>query len=574
MVGSSRRGAIDGASNVATPTARRQWPPGRPRRATTLGLCVRAACGIRSSPTAARGSCRAGCVAWIGRSIGASTRRPRGTRTTGRTAASATRPTAGCSGTRSRRRWCCSATAVRRSAGIGSMVVASVVSDVVVKRFFDGRRPLFERGAGRPGACARTRRRRRSRRDTRPARRGSRPASRWSRAGRGSSSPRSRPPSRTRACTSAPTGSRTSSAASRSARGRAARPDARAGAQSRMRRPSRGRAGGRADRAAPLAEARGADRDEQGAGTAVIRLDPRPRSPSACRRRSARLEPDETMDDVVREIMAGDDAPRCSACTAATARSRAWRTWRSSSTCRSCRCRAAPSTTSPARRESKRRPRDRRSAGRIGGRRQRRRADRRRRTTTVLNAASIGIYPEFVAERTKRKARLGKWIGGVAATWRGLRDAEPIDIVIRGRRARVWSVFASVGRNTPGQVATFQRRTLSDDVLDVRVLHARGRGCRRSPRCRSEPRRARSARAATAAAGIRHRAHHRDRDRDLGAPAVGRSDVLRARRRADAATGGRRGRALHADVPDRAEGAARLRSRSVAPAGRAESTTR
>ncbi|WP_404431159.1 hypothetical protein LG299_13670 [Microbacterium lacus] len=96
------------------------------------------------------------------------------------------------------------------------------------------------------------------------------------------------------------------------------------------------------------------------------------------------------------------------------------------------------------------------------------------RTTTVLNSASIGIYPEFVAERTKRKARLGKWIGGVVATWRALREAEPIDIVIAGRRARVWSVFASVGRNTPGQVTTFQRQTLSDDVLDVRVLYARG----------------------------------------------------------------------------------------------------
>ena len=96
------------------------------------------------------------------------------------------------------------------------------------------------------------------------------------------------------------------------------------------------------------------------------------------------------------------------------------------------------------------------------------------RSTTVLNVASIGIYPDFVAERARRRPRLGKWIGGVAATWRELRDAEPIDIVIEGRRARVWSVFASVGRNTPGQVATMQRRTLSDDVLDVRVLHARG----------------------------------------------------------------------------------------------------
>ena len=38
---------------------------------------------------------------------------------------------------------CCSATAVRRCAASGSMIVAGVVSDVVVKSFFDGRRPLF-----------------------------------------------------------------------------------------------------------------------------------------------------------------------------------------------------------------------------------------------------------------------------------------------------------------------------------------------------------------------------------------------------------------------------------------------
>ncbi len=153
------------------------------------------------------------------------------------------------------------------------------------------------------------------------------------------------------------------------------------------------------------------------------------------------------------------------------------------------------------------------------------------RTTTVLNSASIGIYPEFVAERTKRKARLGKWIGGVVATWRGLRDAEPIDIVIGGRRARVWSVFASVGRNTPGQVATFQRRTLSDDVLDVRVLHARGSraaGGRRAVVRRGDA--GRAARAETAAPGIRHRAHHRDRHRDLGA------SPARARRRSTRTT--------------------------------------
>jgi undecaprenyl-diphosphatase len=212
------------------------------------------------------------------------------------------------------------------------------------------------------------------------------------------------------------------------------------------------------------------------AGTAVIRLDPRStiaeRLPAAVVRE---LEPDETMDDVVREIMAGEDPPRVLGVYGGDG-----------SVSRMAHLAlefdvvlfALPGGTfnhfsRTAGIESVDLAIDALQSGSgiaasvaeltAGG-----------RTTTVLNAASIGIYPEFLAERTKRKARLGKWIGGVAATWRGLRDAEPIDIVIGGRRARVWSVFASVGRNTPGQVATFQRRTMSDDVLDVRVLHARG----------------------------------------------------------------------------------------------------
>ena len=183
-----------------------------------------------------------------------------------------------------------------------------------------------------------------------------------------------------------------------------------------------------------------------------------------------------------------------------------------------------------------------------------------RRSTTVLNVASIGIYPDFVAERARRRPRLGKWIGGVAATWRELRDAEPIDIVIEGRRARVWSVFASVGRNTPGQVATMQRRTLSDDVLDVRVLHARGSRAQAVAALSFGTAFASgAARTGTAAPGIRHRADHRDRDRDLGATARRRGDVLRARRRAGTPPRGRRGRPLHAPLPDRPAGSPGLR---------------
>ncbi|QIG38628.1 hypothetical protein G5T42_03260 [Microbacterium sp. 4R-513] len=93
---------------------------------------------------------------------------------------------------------------------------------------------------------------------------------------------------------------------------------------------------------------------------------------------------------------------------------------------------------------------------------------------TVLNAVSVGTYPQVIAEREDRMDDMGKWFGGVAATWRALRDATPVVIGRDGRHAKVWSVFVSVGRNAPDRVAMMQRQTIHDDLLDVRIHHARG----------------------------------------------------------------------------------------------------
>ena len=93
---------------------------------------------------------------------------------------------------------------------------------------------------------------------------------------------------------------------------------------------------------------------------------------------------------------------------------------------------------------------------------------------TVLNATSLGTYPQVVAEREDRMDDFGKWLGGLVATWRALRETTPVTIERNGRRARVWSVFVSVGRNAPDQVATMQRQTIDDAVLDIRIHHARG----------------------------------------------------------------------------------------------------
>lgn len=90
---------------------------------------------------------------------------------------------------------------------------------------------------------------------------------------------------------------------------------------------------------------------------------------------------------------------------------------------------------------------------------------------TVLNVASAGIYPQFVARRAKPTAsRFGKWIGGAAALWGILQHAQPIVIHLDGRAVRVWSVFVGAGRHRLDRIAMMQRDTLSDDVLDVRMV--------------------------------------------------------------------------------------------------------
>jgi undecaprenyl-diphosphatase len=91
---------------------------------------------------------------------------------------------------------------------------------------------------------------------------------------------------------------------------------------------------------------------------------------------------------------------------------------------------------------------------------------------TVLNTASVGIYPRFVAEREKRERRIGKRLASIIAAVTVLRNADPIDITIDGRRRRVWSIFVGVNRYFSSVAAPLQRRRLDDGVLDLRILNA------------------------------------------------------------------------------------------------------
>lgn len=91
---------------------------------------------------------------------------------------------------------------------------------------------------------------------------------------------------------------------------------------------------------------------------------------------------------------------------------------------------------------------------------------------TVLNAASVGIYPDFVAQRSAREDRLGKWVAGLVAAVRVLRRAKPVQVTVAGRPATVLSLFVGVNRNREGSVAPLRRLRLDDGRLDVRILHS------------------------------------------------------------------------------------------------------
>lgn len=94
---------------------------------------------------------------------------------------------------------------------------------------------------------------------------------------------------------------------------------------------------------------------------------------------------------------------------------------------------------------------------------------------TVLNTASVGLYPDFVAERERLEERWGKWLAAVIAAARVLRRSAPVTVVVGGRRARVWTLYVGVGPNDPGIAAPMQRRRLDGGVLDIRILHAGSR---------------------------------------------------------------------------------------------------
>ncbi|WP_338739754.1 bifunctional phosphatase PAP2/diacylglycerol kinase family protein [Actinomadura luteofluorescens] len=87
-----------------------------------------------------------------------------------------------------------------------------------------------------------------------------------------------------------------------------------------------------------------------------------------------------------------------------------------------------------------------------------------------LNTASIGAYTEVVERRVRLEGRIGKWPALAVAAVRTLRHSEPVELMVDGRRRRVWLAFVGNGVFGSWGAAPTWRERLDDGKLDVRMV--------------------------------------------------------------------------------------------------------
>jgi diacylglycerol kinase family enzyme/membrane-associated phospholipid phosphatase len=89
---------------------------------------------------------------------------------------------------------------------------------------------------------------------------------------------------------------------------------------------------------------------------------------------------------------------------------------------------------------------------------------------SFVNTASTGIYVDLVRARQELEDRLGRWPAVLVALARVLRTSRPLDLIVDGRRRRVWLLFAGNCRYEPAGAAPSYRPDLCDGQLDIRLV--------------------------------------------------------------------------------------------------------
>ena len=91
---------------------------------------------------------------------------------------------------------------------------------------------------------------------------------------------------------------------------------------------------------------------------------------------------------------------------------------------------------------------------------------------TFLNTASFGNYVTLVDARERLESKIGKWPAAIVALVRVLRDADPVEVELDGKRRLVWMIFIGNCRYHPSGFTPSWRERLDDGLLDIRVVDA------------------------------------------------------------------------------------------------------
>ena len=92
---------------------------------------------------------------------------------------------------------------------------------------------------------------------------------------------------------------------------------------------------------------------------------------------------------------------------------------------------------------------------------------------TFLNTSSTGVYADLIRARERLEGHIGKWPALTVALAQVMRNSEPQDVFVNGRRRRLWLLFAGNCRYAPQGFAPSHRPDLADGQLDIRLVDAK-----------------------------------------------------------------------------------------------------
>jgi diacylglycerol kinase family enzyme len=89
-----------------------------------------------------------------------------------------------------------------------------------------------------------------------------------------------------------------------------------------------------------------------------------------------------------------------------------------------------------------------------------------------VNNSSIGLYPQIVVRREARERRVPKWVANTIAVYEQLRHGRRLKVDLDGEIHWAWMAFVGNGRYGDGLLDLADRESVTENLLDVRIVKA------------------------------------------------------------------------------------------------------